>query len=57
MKNITKKVLKKEKKKCYQENKEEIKKKERLKYWLMPEDEKEVIRQRSLKRYYKMKSK
>ena len=44
-------------KKYYQENKEEIKEKERLKYWFMPEDEKEVIRQRSLKRYYKMKSK
>ena len=37
-------------KKYYQENKEEIKKKERLKYWFMLEDEKEVIRKRSLKR-------
>ena len=43
-------------KKYHQQNKEEIKKKERLKYWFMPEDEKEVIRKRSLKRYYKMKS-
>ena len=43
-------------KKYYQANKEEIIKKERLKYWFMPENEKEVIRQRSLKRYYKMKS-
>ena len=42
-------------KKYYQENKEEIKKKERLKYWFIPEDGKEVIRQRSLRRYYKMK--
>ena len=44
-------------KNCYQENKEEIKKKERLKYWFMPESDKEVVRQRSLGRYYKMKSK
>ena len=43
-------------KKYYQANKEEIKKKERLKYWFMSEDEKELIRQRSLRRYYKMKS-
>ena len=35
--------------KYYQENKEEIKKKEILKYWFMPESDKEVIRQRSLK--------
>ena len=41
----------------YQENKTKIKKKERLKYWFMPEDEKDLIRQRSLKRYYKIKSK
>ena len=44
-------------KKYYQENQEAIKKKERQKYRFMPEDEKNVIRQRSLKRYYKMKSK
>ena len=43
-------------KKYYQANKEEILKKERLKYRFMPEDEKHVIRQRSLKRYYRMKS-
>ena len=43
--------------KYYQENKEEIKKKERLKYWFMPESDKEIVRQRSLDRYYKMKSK
>ena len=36
-------------------NKEEIKKKERMKYRFMSEDEKEIIRQRSLRRYYKMK--
>ena len=45
-------------KKYYQENKEEIKKKkERLKYWFMPESDKEIIRQRSLERYYRMKNK
>ena len=43
--------------KYYQANKEEIKKKERLKYWFMPKDEKEVVRRRSLERYYKNKSK
>ena len=44
-------------KKYYQENKEEIKKKkERLKYWFMPESDKEIIRQRSLERYYRMKN-
>ena len=44
-------------KKYYQASKEEIKKKERDKYRFMPEDGKEVVRQRSLRRYYKMKSK
>ena len=44
-------------KRYYQENKAEIKKKERLKYWFMHESDKDVIRQRSLDRYYKMKSK
>ena len=44
-------------KKYYLENKEEIKKKERLTYLFMPEDEKSAIRQRSFDRYYKMKSK
>ena len=43
-------------KRYYQENKEEIKKKERLKYWFMPESDK-CSRQRSLDRYYKIKSK
>ena len=43
-------------KQYYQTNKKEILKKERLKYWFMPENEKEIIRQRSLERYYKMKS-
>ena len=52
-----KKGVKERAKKYYQENKEEIKKKERLKYWFMPEDEKDIIKQRSLERYYKMKSK
>ena len=55
--NIITKVVKKEKKKYYQENKEEIKKKERLKYWLMSESDKEIVRQRSLERYYRMKNK
>ena len=44
-------------KKYYQANKEEIKKKERLKHWFMPENEKEIVRQRSLDRYYKVKYK
>ena len=44
-------------KQYYQVNKEEIKKKERLKYWFMPENEKETATQRSLERYYKMKNK
>ena len=44
-------------KKHYQASKEEIKKKERLKYWFMPESDKEVVRQRSLEKYYRMKNK
>ena len=44
-------------KKYYEENKEEIKKKERLKYWFMPESDKEIMRQRSLERNYRMKNK
>ena len=32
------------------------KKKERLKYWFMPESDKKIVRQRSLKRYYRMKN-
>ena len=44
-------------KKYYQASKEEIKKKERLKYWFIPESDKEIVRQRSLERYYKMKKK
>ena len=44
-------------KKYYQENKEEIKKKERLKYWFMRESDKEIVRQRSLERYYRRKNK
>ena len=43
--------------KYYQENKEEIKKKEILKYLFMHESDQNVIRQRSLDRYYKTKSK
>ena len=39
-------------KQYYQLNKEEIKKKERLKYWFMSESDKETVRQRSLDRYY-----
>ena len=41
----------------YHENKKEIKKKERLKYWFMPESDKEIVRQRSLDRYYRTKIK
>ena len=37
-------------KRYYLENREKIKKKERLKYWFMPESDKEIVRQRSLKR-------
>ena len=44
-------------KKYYQEKKEEILKKERLEYWFMPESDKEIVRQRSLERYYRMKNK
>ena len=44
-------------KKYYQENKEEIKKKEGLKYWFMSKSDKEIVRQRSLERYYRMKNK
>ena len=44
-------------KRYYQKNKEEIKKKERLKYWFMPESDKEIVRRRSLERYYRMKKK
>ena len=44
-------------KKYYQANKEESNKKEKLKYWFMPESDKETVRQRSLKRYYKLKKK
>ena len=41
----------------YQANKEEIKKKERLKHWFVPVYDKEIVRQRSLERYYRMKNK
>ena len=44
-------------KKYYQENKEGILKKERLKYCCLHKSNKEKIMQRSLDRYYKMKSK
>ena len=44
-------------KKYYQANKEKIKEKERLKYWFMHEPDREKIRERSLGRYYRMKSK
>ena len=50
-------VVKERAKKYYLENKEEILKKVRLKYWFMPENENEIVRQRSLERYYKMKNK
>ena len=41
--------------KYYQENKEEVKKKEINKYKNMSEDEKNVIRERSKNRYYQIK--
>ena len=41
--------------KYYQENKEEIKKKERIKYENMSKDEKNVIRERSKNRYHENK--
>ena len=44
-------------KKYYQESKEEIKKKERLKCWFVPESDKEIVRQRRLERYHRMKNK
>ena len=44
-------------KRYYLENKEKIKKKERLKYLFLPESDKEIVRQRSLKRFYKNKNK
>ena len=55
MENITKKVVKKGQKNIIKK-KMMIKKRERQKYKFMPEDEKKVIRQRSLNRYYKIKS-
>ena len=50
-------VVKKDQKSIIKKNKEEIKKKERLKYWFMPESDKEIVRKRSLERYYKNKNK
>ena len=41
--------------KYYERNKEEIKKKQRKRYENLSKDEKDVIRERSLKRYYKLK--
>ena len=34
-------------KRYYQLNKKDIKKRETLKYWFMPENEKEIVRERS----------
>ena len=42
----------KERAKIYYQANKEIKKKERLKYWFMPESNKEIVRKRSLERYY-----
>ena len=39
----------------YQENKDKIKKKQRDKYKNMSKEEKDIIKERSLKRYYKIK--
>ena len=55
MTNIIIKVVKKELRSIIKKNKKEIKKKERLKYWFMPECDKEIVRKRSLGRYYKIK--
>ena len=41
--------------KYYERNKEEIRKKQRERYKNLSKDEKIVIRERSLKRYYKLK--
>ena len=41
--------------KYYERNKEEIKKKQRERYKNLSKKEKDVIRDRSLKRYYKLK--
>ena len=41
--------------KYYERNKEEIKKKQRERYKNLSKNEKNVIRERSLKRYYKLK--
>ena len=41
--------------KYYERNKEEIRKKQRERYKNLSKDEKNVIRERSLKRYYKLK--
>ena len=41
----------------YQENRDKIKKKKRLKYWFMPESDKEILRQRNLEKYYRIKIK
>ena len=56
MTNITILVVKKEQNNTIRQIKKKLKKKEILKYWFMPENEKEIIRQRSLERYFKMKS-
>ena len=50
-------VEKKGQKSIIKQIKKKFKKKERLKCWFIPENEKEIIRQRSLDRYYKMKNK
>ena len=48
-------VEKKGQKSFVKKTKKKLKK--RLKYWFMPESDKEIVRQRSLERYYKMKNK
>ena len=48
--NIATEGIKKEQRSIIKKTKKELKKKERLKYWFMPESDKEIVRQRSLKR-------
>ena len=45
-------VVKKERESIMKKNKKKLK----LKYWFMREKDNEIIRERALKRYYKMKN-
>ena len=52
--NIIIRVVNKEPKSIIRKAKEKLRKK---KYWFMPESDKEVVKQRSLERYYRIKNK